>query len=88
MSTVHSTLLLAFGSPPPGVGNKLQMLGGWVSYIAAWAAGLAFVASGAVLCWAYFSGHGSSRAMKGLGGACIGTVVIAAAAAITNALLV
>jgi hypothetical protein len=79
--------LLAFGVQPPGVGPKLSMIGGWISYVAAWAAGLAFVVCGAALCWAYFSGHGSSRVMKALGGACIGTVLITAAAALTNQLL-
>lgn len=79
--------LLAFGISPPGVGPKLNLIGGWISYVAAWAAGIAFVVCGAMLCWMYFSGHGSSKAMKALGGACIGTVIITAGAALTNSLL-
>ena len=84
---LHHAALLAFGTPPPGVSNKLQLIGGWVSYVAAWSAGVAFVACGAILCYAYASGHGSGRVIKNLGAACAGTVVIAAASAITNALL-
>lgn len=61
---------------------------GWVTWGAAWAAGLAFVISGAILCWAYFGGHGSQRATKALGGACVGSIIISAGSTLANALLV
>ncbi|MCD0486105.1 hypothetical protein LO771_27915 [Streptacidiphilus sp. ASG 303] len=82
-----TTVLTALGTPPPGVGTKLDTILGWITFVAAWSAGVAFVACGGTLCWAYFSGQGSSRAMKALGGACVGSVVISAAGMIANALL-
>jgi hypothetical protein len=69
------------------VGSKLTLIGSWITYVAAWAAGVAFVVSGGILCWAYFSGHGSGKAMKALGGACGGTIIISAASLILNALI-
>jgi hypothetical protein len=84
---VKERLTTALGTCPPGACNKLETIGDWVTYVAAWGAGIAFVAAGAGLCFAYFSGHGSSRSMKALGGAAIGCVVISASAALTNALI-
>lgn len=84
---MNTARLLALGTPPPGVGAKLNTILGWITFVAAWSAGVAFVLCGGILCWAYFSGHGSSRAMKALGGACAGAIVISAAGMIANALL-
>ncbi|KJY44113.1 hypothetical protein VR41_00055 [Streptomyces sp. NRRL B-1568] len=78
---------LALGVCPPQACEKIQTITDWTTYMAAWAAGVAFVISGAILCWAYFSGHGSSRAMKALGGACGGSIIISAGSALANALL-
>ncbi|GHG64147.1 hypothetical protein [Streptomyces griseocarneus] len=84
---MNDKIALALGTCPPGACNKINTIGSWITFLAAWAAGVAFVISGAILCWAYFSGHGSSRAMKALGGACGGSIVISAASALANALL-
>lgn len=85
---MNHTILLAIGQCPPGACSKITTIGNWITWVAAWAAGIAFVISGAILCWAYFSGHGSNRAMKALGGACIGSIIISAASTLANALLV
>ncbi|GAA3051482.1 hypothetical protein FHS39_001084 [Streptomyces olivoverticillatus] len=84
---MNDKIVLALGTCPPGACGKIQDITGWITYMAAWAAGVAFVISGAILCWAYFSGHGSSRAMKALGGACGGSIIISAGSALANALL-
>lgn len=72
---------------PPGVQGKMTSIGGWVTGILGWAAGIAFVAVGGVFCYAYFGGHGSSRAVRALAGVSIGCVLISAGSAIANFLI-
>ncbi|MFH8337763.1 hypothetical protein [Streptomyces sp. AM6-12] len=84
---MNNAFVLAIGTCPPGACPKINTIGSWITWLAAWAAGVAFVISGAILCWAYFSGHGSSRAMKALGGACAGSILISAASTLANSLI-
>jgi hypothetical protein len=79
--------ILALGIAPPGTQDKLNTILGWVTYVAAWSAGVAFIVTGAMFCYAFFSGT-NSHSMKQLGGICAGCIIISAAAGISNALLV
>lgn len=60
---------------------------GWFFEILGWIAGAAFVFVGVLFCVAYFSQFGSERAVRALGAATIGCVVISAASAIANQML-
>lgn len=83
----HPAVILILNPLPPGIGDKFTTVGGWITSVLGWAAGIAFIACGGVFCYAYFGGHGSSRAVRALAGVSIGCVLISAGSAIANVLL-
>lgn len=87
MSSLLPLLIKVSTDLPPGIDSKMQTIGGWITGVLGWAAGIAFIAVGGVFCYAYFGGHGSSRAVRALAGVSIGCVLISAGSAIANALL-
>jgi hypothetical protein len=71
---------------PPGVQGKADTIKNWVLGVLGWGAGIAFIAVGGVFCYAYFGGHGSSRAVRALAGVSVGCVLISAGSLIAKQL--
>ncbi|MQA03537.1 MAG: hypothetical protein GEV07_12730 [Streptosporangiales bacterium] len=78
--------LLSADPLPDEVGDKVGTLFSWLTQVLAWGAGIAFVVVGGVFCYAYFGGHGSSRAVRALAGVSAGCLLITVGAAIAGTL--
>lgn len=87
MSALMPMIVNVYAVLPPGVDKKASLVKDWILSTIGWAAGIAFVAVGAVFCYAYFGGHGSSRAIRALAGVSIGCVLISAGSAIAGKLM-
>ncbi|MGH3095081.1 MAG: hypothetical protein ACRDMV_03675 [Streptosporangiales bacterium] len=87
MNPLLPAMITVFDALPGGICQKLQTIGGWVTSVLGWGAGLAFIVAGGVFCYAYFGGHGSSKAVRALAGVSVGCVLITAGSAIANQLL-
>lgn len=80
-------LILIQGGLPGEVQGKLDTLKDWVTTALSWGAGIAFIVVGGVFCYAYFGGHGSSRAVRALAGVSIGCLLISVGSAVAKQLI-
>lgn len=89
MIGLHATIAVtsSLTYPSPDVQGELNKITNWVFAILGWGAGIAFIAVGAVFCFAYFGGRGSPQAIRALAGVSLGCVLISGASGIVKALL-
>lgn len=71
--------------PIPGLSDRLNTLGGWVTGLVYFALVLALVVGGGYLAWDKVTDHGGGKGPKIAIGSIIGTMVAASAATIINA---
>lgn len=77
--------LLAIGTPPPGA-EKLQLVVGWVTWVATALCGLGFVVIGTSLALSIRRGDAGEHVAR-LGAAAAGVVVVGVSSRIVDALL-
>lgn len=79
--------VLAGSSGMKGTQDKLNEIAGWIASVLGWAGGIAFICVGGLFLITYFDGHGNMRAVRALGGASIGCIIISAAGTLARILL-
>lgn len=79
-------VVLLVNDLPPEVQGKINTLANWLVTALAWGAGAAFVVVGAIFCYAYFGGHGSSRAVRALAGVSVGSLLLSVGSGIAGTL--
>jgi len=72
--------------PIPGVSERLNTVGGWVTGLVYFACIIALLIGGAYIGWDRISDHGGGKGVKIAGGTVIGAIVIASATGIIDAL--
>lgn len=76
----------AFQSIPiPGLSDRLNTFGGWVTFLCYFACSVAILVGGGYIAWDKITDHGGGKGVKIAVGSIIGTAVIASAAAIIDA---
>ncbi len=68
--------------PIPGLSDRLDKLGGWVTWLVYGACLLAFGVGGGYLAWDKISDHGGNKGPKIALGAIVGSMVVASATAV------
>ena len=77
---------VAFDSVPiPGLSDRLNTLGGWVTFLVYFATLAALLIAGGYLAWDKVTDHGGGKGVKIAIGAIGGTMVAASATTIINA---
>ena len=80
-----TTGVYAFDSIPiPGVSDRINRLGGWVTWASYTACLIAFIAGGGYLAWDKVTDHGGNKGSKIAVGAIIGSIIIASATAVID----
>jgi hypothetical protein len=85
-SAKATTTYLAYTPIPiPGLSERLNTFGGWVTFLAYFATGVAIIVGGGYIAFDKITDRGDSKGVKIAIGAVVGTMVIATSATIIQA---